>query len=138
MKPLNLREYAEALALTDDRDFALEILENLDFIDHAEHEELCEDIADASEDEFKKHDPRKQIDRIGDRLNLLDEITSALADNGFSTGDPFRDPADEVRDLIDQRCKIEEMLEDARWLGTNKDIVEAVAQLLGRVPQYNL
>jgi hypothetical protein len=138
MKPLNLREYAEALALTDDREFALEILENLDFVDNANFDELCEDIAHASEDEFKKHDPRKQIERIGDRLNLLDEITSALADNGFSSGDPFRDPADEVRDLIDQHCKIEKMLEDARWLGTDKDIVEAVAQLLTEPTEFDL
>jgi len=138
MKPLNLKEFAEQMLLTDNREFALEILENLVFVDNTNFDELCEDIKHHSEKEFKEHDPRKQIDRIGDRLNLLDEITEALADNGFSTGDPFRDPADEVRDLIEQRCKIEEMLEDAHWLGTDKDIVEAVAQLLGCVPQYNL
>lgn len=33
MKPLNLREFAEALALGDNREFATEILENLDFAD---------------------------------------------------------------------------------------------------------
>jgi hypothetical protein len=133
MKPLNLREYAEALALTDDRQFAIEILDNLQFVEEAEYLELCEDIAHASEDEFKKHDPRKQIERIGDRLNLLDEITSALADNGFSTGDPFRDPADEVRDLINQHCEVEELLQNA-GLWREDSLTISVAELIARVP----
>jgi hypothetical protein len=129
MKPLNLREYAEALTLTDDRDFALEILDNLQFVEEAEHEELCEDIAHASEDEFKKHDPRKQIDRIGDRLNVLSEIQD-MHKEYLLTGD--------ADDLAREHCEIVLDLRNMLKLEEGADLIEAVAQLLERIPEYDL
>jgi hypothetical protein len=133
MKPLNLREYAEALALTDDREFALEIIDHLDIYDELDPENFMYDINNMLPKELHDADNWRKIENIGDRLQLLSEIQDMLSEFGLPLV-----AYDEVRDLIEQRCKIEEMLEDARWLGTDKDIVEAVAQLLGRVPEYDL
>jgi len=55
MKPLNLQEFAESLLLGDHREFATEILDNLDFVENSNFRELCEDIARHSEKEFKCH-----------------------------------------------------------------------------------
>lgn len=121
MKPLNLREYAESLALTDNREFALEILENLDFVETANFEELCENLTLYSEKEFKNHDPIKQIERIGDRLDLLDEIKDTLDSNGFKS-----DADDVVKQLVETDLALRSLLK----LDATGDIFETVAQLL--------
>jgi hypothetical protein len=87
VKPLNLREFAEALALGDNREFAQEILDNLDFVEKANFDELCEDLKHISEKEFKEYTPQKQVERIGDRLNQFDEVRDIFDSNGFK-GDP--------------------------------------------------
>lgn len=121
MKPLNLREYAEALALGPDREFAQEILDNLDFYEVSEFEELCDDLQHISEKEFKEHSPRKQVERIGDRLQLLDEIKDTLDSNGFKG-----DADDAVRDLAELSLALRNVL----GLDATGDIFEAVAQLV--------
>jgi len=135
MKTLNLKEFAESLLLGENdrhRDFAQEILENLDFVDNSKFDELCGDIAGISEKEFKNHEPLKQIDRIGDRLNSLDEIKDELQKHGFDG-----DTDDEVRKLIEVRRQIEEMLQNA-GLWTDGDLYEVLCQLVERAPQYDL
>lgn len=134
MKPLNLKEFAESLMLGQHREFAIEILENLDFVENSNFEELCEDITRHSEKEFKEHDPIRQIDRIGDRLNLLDEIKDSLDKNGFSG-----DPDDEIGRLIETSVTLSGVLHDKGFMDTlNGDIVESVLQLLERVPAFDL
>ena len=134
MKPLNLREFAESLLLGQHREFAIEILDNLDFRENSNFEELCEDITRHSEKEFKYHEPIRQIDRIRDRLNLLDEIKDSLDKNGFSG-----DPDDEIGRLIETSVTLSGVLHDKGFMDTlNGDVVESVLQLLERVPAFDL
>jgi hypothetical protein len=133
MKPLNLKEFAEQMLLSDDREFAIEILENLDFVETANYDELCKEITYHSEEEFKKHDPCKQIERMGDRLNVLDIIQDILNEHKLDG-----DPEDEVRDLATTHRTIEGSLRDKGLLAPDGDILESVLQLLERVPQYDL
>jgi hypothetical protein len=130
MKPLNLREYAEALALGPDREFATEILENLDFVETSEYEELCDDLQHISEKEFKEHSPRKQVDRLGDRLNVLDIIQDIFDKAGLKG-----DPDDVARDLVEDKLALRSLLK----LDATGDIFEAVAQLVdNQAKEYDL
>lgn len=131
MKPLNVKEFAEQLRLRDnsDAEFAQEILDNYEFCENSEFEELCEDLTHISEKEFKEYSPRKQVDRIGDRLNVLDEIKEELQKHGFDT-----DPDDEVKQLIAVRCDIEKMLQDA-GLWIDGELVDNIAHLIDNQPK---
>jgi len=129
MKPLNLREFAEALALGDNREFAKEILDNLDFVEKSEYEELCEDLTHISETEFKGHSPRKQVDRIGDRVSMFEEILDTLDRNKMQG-----DPDDAVRDLAELSLALRNVL----GLDTTSDIYETVARLLEDQKEYDL
>lgn len=121
MKPLNLREYAQSLLCGDYREFAFEIIENLDFVETSQHDELCEDIARHSEKEFQGHSPIRQIDRIGDRLNQFDEILDTLNANKLNG-----DPDDVVRDLVELSLALRNVL----GLDPAGDIFAAVSQLI--------
>lgn len=126
MKPLNLREFAEALALGPDREFATEILENLDFADTYPRYEIEHELRIASEKEFEEHEPLKQIGRIIDRLNVLDEILDTLNTNKLDG-----DPDDVVRDLAELSLALCNVL----GLDDTDDIFEAVAQLVDNKPK---
>lgn len=126
MKPLNLREYAEALALGPDREFATEILENLDFADTYPRYEIEHELRIASEKEFEEHEPLKQIGRIIDRLNVLDEILDTLNTNKLDG-----DPDDVVRGLAELSLALRNVL----GLDPDGDIFEAVAQLVDNKPK---
>ena len=130
MKPLNLREFAKSLMLGEHRDYAIEILENLDFVENSNFDELCREIAHCSEKEFKDHEPLKQIDHISDRLDQLDEIQDILNQHKFDG-----DPSDDVRQLAEAHMTIQGLLQDKGYEG---DLIECVLQLLDRVPQYDL
>lgn len=130
MKPLNLREYAESLLCGDHREFAFEILENLDFVESSNFEQLCQDITHHSEKEFKNHEPIKQIDRIGDRLNVLDIIQDIFDKAGLKG-----DPDDVARDLVEDKLALRSLLK----LDATGDIFEAVAQLVdNQAKEYDL
>jgi len=132
MKPLNLKEFAESLLLGQYREFAIEILDNLQFVEEANYLELCEDITRHSEKEFKEHEPIRQIDRIGDRLNQFGEIKDNLDQHGFKG-----DPDDEVLRLIEQHCQIEELLQNAgQW--QDGELLDNIVLLLERVPEFDL
>jgi len=125
MKPLNLREFAQSLLCGDHREFAFEIIENLDFVETSQHDELCEDIARHSEKEFQGHSPIRQIDRIGDRLNQFDEILKTLKEIK-PIAQHRGDPDDIVRDLAEMSLALRNVL----GLDPDGDIFEAVTQLI--------
>lgn len=127
MKPLNLQEFAEQLRLRDnsDADFAQEILDNFDFYESSEYLELCEDLTHISETEFKEHTPRKQVDRIGDRLSQFDEILETLKEIK-PIAQHRGDPDDIVRDLAELPLALRNVL----GLDPDGDIFEAVTQLI--------
>lgn len=126
MKPLNLREFAQSLLCGDHREFAIEIIENLDFVETSQHDELCEDIARHSEKEFKGHSPIRQIDRIGDRLNQFGEVRDIFDSNGFK-GDPD--------DIAKQLCETDLALRSLLKLDATGDIFEVVSQLVDNQPK---
>lgn len=126
MKPLNLREFAQSLLCGDHREFAIEIIENLDFVETSQHDELCEDIARHSEKEFKGHSPIRQIDRIGDRLNQFDEVRDIFDSNGFK-GDPD--------DIAKQLCETDLALRNLLDIDATADIFEVVSQLVDNQPK---
>lgn len=132
MKPLNLREFAEGLALTDAREHALEILENLDFIDTCQFEEIQNQLLHYSKDSGTI-DNLKKLEWIGDRSHLLGEIQDELQKHKFEG-----DTDDVVRDLAETHRTIEGLLRDKGLLADDGDILESVLQLLERVPQYDL
>lgn len=131
MKPLNLKEFAESLMLGQHREFAIEILDNLDFVDTYPRYEIEHELRIASEKEFENHEPLEQIGRIIDRLNVLDEVRDNLIKHGFDS-----DISDEVSSLIGTLCDAEKLLQDAKvWEG---DLLESIALLLELVPAYDL
>jgi len=129
MKPLNLREFAQSLLCGDNREFAFEIIDNLDFVETSNFEQLCEDITHHSEKEFKGHDPIRQIDRIGDRLNVLDEIKDTFDKAGMKD-----DPDDVATRLVETDLALRSLLK----LDTTSDIYETVARLLEDQKEYDL
>jgi len=123
MKPLNLREYAEALALTDDREFALEILHLIPLESERYEIEQALNAWDGS-----WYQPFKQIESLGEQAKRLDEIKELLQNHGFED-----DPDIEVQMLIETRCKVEEMLQDA-GLWREDSLTISVAELIARTP----
>jgi hypothetical protein len=129
MKPLNLREYAEALALTDDREFALEILENLDLIDEYDPVNFMYDINNMLPKELHDADNWSKIENIGDRLQLLSEIQDMHAEYNLK-GD--------ANDLAREHCEIVLDLRNMLKLEEGADLVTSIEQLLERIPEYDL
>lgn len=128
MKPLNLREYAESLALSDNRDFAIEILENLDFLETYPKDQIDDDLLHYTSKcgDCTSVDPLKQIEWLGDRSNLLGEILDTLNTNKLDG-----DPGDIVRDLAELPLALRNVL----GLDPDGDIFEAVAQLVDNKPK---
>lgn len=94
MKPLNVREWLEPLAMHDD--FAREALE---IVDLEEYSEECRGIVDYLETEQAKA-PIKASDPANwfvDRSNLLSELSDMLAQAGF-----VGDPDDALQNLLDE------------------------------------
>lgn len=123
MKPLNLREFAEALALGDNREFAQEILDNLDFLETYPKDQIDDDLLHYTSKcgDCTSVDPLKQIEWLGDRSNLLGEIKDILDKNKLEG-----DPDDVVRDLAENDLALRGLL----GLDPDGDIFEAVSQLV--------
>lgn len=131
MKPLNLKEFAEQMLLGEHREFAIEILDNLEVVDTYPRYAIEHELRIASEKEFENHEPLEQIGRIIDRLNVLDDIKDILIKHGFE-----EDIGDEVSSLIGTLSDAETLLQNAKvWEG---DLLESIALLLERVPAYDL
>jgi hypothetical protein len=138
MKPLNLREFAEQMLLGEHREFAIEILENIDFVDSANFEEIESALFHyASADACGSTDNLKKLEWIGDRSELLDDIEKELKEHKFNVGE-VNGVDDIVKDLAETHRTIEGLLCDKGQLDEDCDVLEAVRQLLERVPQYDL
>lgn len=123
MKPLNLREFAEALALGDNREFAQEILDNLDFLETYPKDQIDDDLLHYTSKcgDCTSVDPLKQIEWLGDRSNLLGEILDTLNTNKLDG-----DPDDVVRGLAELSLALRNVL----GLDATGDIFETVSQLI--------
>lgn len=100
MKIFSLKEFAHNLyntGNTQEMEFAKEILGNLDFVENSRHDEICEDL-----DTYAKGrgEPIKQVEWLGDRSNLLEEIEDHLTNAGY-VAKGTDDTADEINKLID-------------------------------------
>src|SRR5690606_7328131 len=81
MTPTDLREFAENLytsGTAQEMEFAKEILENLNFVENAEHEELCKDIQYYVPVEMRTKNARDLVEWIGDRSNLLKDVEETM------------------------------------------------------------
>jgi len=134
MKPLNLREYAESLRIQGNH-FADEILRLCDWRDEVEpvYSRLIDDLEYYARGRDVPNDLEKQLEWLGDRSHLLDEIADMLDQSGRN-----RDVADEVRDLIDTVDILKALLIRKGHMEEGDDIYEAVAQLCDRLPAYDL
>lgn len=92
---LNAREFVESLRISGNA-FADEIMDALDFVEHAEHDELVEDIEYHVPKEYKNA-PRRAVEWLVDRHNLLGEIEDILDQAGFKGA-----ADDAVQELLDR------------------------------------
>jgi hypothetical protein len=90
MKPLNISEWAEALALGSDTqvaDYARQVLEMLEGMKRLEmlESEVIEPMMKAAPDQLAG-DEYRGCDWLIERHNLLAELEETLADNGYPVG----------------------------------------------------
>lgn len=132
---IDLREFAEKLYVSgtaQEAEFAKEILENLDFVETAEHLELCEDIEHYTKGAKCKSDPRSQVEWLGDRSDLLDEIEEKFADRPQALayiGESWKaekDAADLVESLLDTVEAAAEALEVEGLEGELLDMLQSL------------
>lgn len=110
---MDLRDFAEKLYVSgaaQEAEFAKEILENLDFAETAEHLELCEDIQAYAPKHMKEWAPRKLIEWLGGRSDLLGEIEEKFSDHpqtltyagvAWKAGKDAADVTESLLDVID-------------------------------------
>lgn len=132
-----LKEFAQQLRLTGNYrevEFADEILTLIDLeIDVAEpYWELVADVEHLAPNGMKDK-PRKGVEWLGDRSNMLAEIEAALVER---ISEP-RDADDEVKSLIGILSEAEDILEAAGWPGGGDFItsLNELAERAARAPE---
>lgn len=115
MKPADLREFAEKLYASThpDADFGKEILELLGLVEVEEtHIELCKELASYVPKEWENRKPSAQVERLGDRSDLLEEIEDVISKNkellegnGIAIG-VGRDAAETVLAIVESLPKV--------------------------------
>lgn len=130
MKFLDLREFAEHMRITGDSqgcDFADEILSLLDI--EAEVAEpfytLCDNLDHYAPD--LKGKPEKQLEWIGDRSHLLDELKEKFEQHGYTEGDVD----DRLAEVLDTLATAEDTLRKrGHW--QDGEFIDALQELAER------